>query len=68
VVRGSLEGVEGILTRKKNLYRLVISVEMLAQSVAVEIDAMDVVPVIQRNVLALDGGLEPAQRTPLAGD
>ena len=68
VVRGSLEGVEGILTRKKNLFRLVISVEMLAQSVAVEIDAMDVVPVIQRNVLALDGGLEPAQRTSLAGD
>jgi transcription antitermination factor NusG len=47
VVRGSLEGVEGILTRKKNLYRLVLSVEMLAQSVAVEIDALDVVPVVQ---------------------
>jgi transcription antitermination factor NusG len=44
VVRGSLEGVEGILTRKKNLYRLVLSVEMLAQSVAVEIDASDVTP------------------------
>ena len=36
VVRGSLEGVEGVLIRKKNLYRLVLSVEMLAQSVAVE--------------------------------
>lgn len=44
VVRGSLEGVEGILTRKKNLYRLVISVDMLAQSVAVEVDAADVAP------------------------
>jgi transcription antitermination factor NusG len=42
VVRGSLEGVEGILVRKKNWYRLVLSVEMLAQSVAVEIDAADV--------------------------
>jgi transcription antitermination factor NusG len=46
VVRGSLEGVEGVLIRKKNLYRLVLSVEMLAQSVAVEIDAADVVPVL----------------------
>lgn len=55
VVRGSLEGVEGVLTRKKNLYRLVLSVEMLAQSVAVEIDAMDVVPAVQRSVVALDG-------------
>jgi transcription termination/antitermination protein NusG len=45
VIRGSLSGVEGLLTRKKNLYRLVLSVEMLAQSVAVEIDAFDVEPV-----------------------
>jgi transcription antitermination factor NusG len=49
VIRGSLEGVEGILTRKKNLYRLVLSVEMLAQSVSVEIDALDVIPVVQRS-------------------
>jgi len=44
VVRGSLEGVEGILVRKKNLYRLVLSVDMMAKSVAVEIDATDVQP------------------------
>jgi transcription antitermination factor NusG len=44
VTRGCLEGVEGILVRKKNLYRLVLSVDMLAQSVAVEIDAADVEP------------------------
>lgn len=48
VVRGSLEGVRGKLVRKKSLYRLVLSVEMLAQSVAVEIDAADVEPVDQR--------------------
>jgi transcription antitermination factor NusG len=46
VTRGSLEGVEGILVRKKNLYRLVLSVEMLAQSVGVEVAASDVEPVI----------------------
>lgn len=45
VTRGSLEGVVGILVRKKSLYRLILSVEMLAQSVSVEIDAADVEPV-----------------------
>jgi transcription antitermination factor NusG len=48
VTRGSLEGVEGILVRKKNLYRLVLSVDMMAQSVAVEIDATEVEPVTER--------------------
>jgi transcription antitermination factor NusG len=42
VTRGSLEGVEGILTRKKNTFRLVLSVDMLAQSVAVEVSSSDV--------------------------
>jgi hypothetical protein len=50
VIRGSLEGVEGILVRKKNLYRLVLSVDMMAQSVAVEIDASDVEPVVARGM------------------
>jgi transcription antitermination factor NusG len=50
VTRGTMEGVEGILIRKKNLYRLVLSVEMLAQSVAVEIDGSDVEPVAPRGV------------------
>jgi transcription antitermination factor NusG len=45
VTRGTLEGVEGVLVRKKNRYRLVLSVDMLAQSVAVEIDASEVEPV-----------------------
>jgi transcription antitermination factor NusG len=45
VTRGTLEGVEGILVRKKGLCRLILSVDMLAQSVAVEIDTADVVPV-----------------------
>ena len=71
VVRGSLEGVEGVLIRKKNLYRLVLSVDMLAQSVAVEIDALDVVPV-QRSLVALypeeRHQVDSLQRTSLAGD
>jgi transcription antitermination factor NusG len=42
VTRGPLEGVEGILIRKMYLCRLVLSVEMLAQSVAVEVNVSDV--------------------------
>jgi transcription antitermination factor NusG len=48
VTRGSLQGVEGFLIRKKNQCRLVLSVDMLAKSVAVEIDAIDVEPVTKR--------------------
>jgi transcription antitermination factor NusG len=44
VTRGALAGVEGILIRKKNLFRLILSVEMLAQSVAVEVHSSDVEP------------------------
>ena len=39
---GPLEGIEGILVRKKNFYRLVVSVELLERSLAVEVDAVDV--------------------------
>jgi transcription antitermination factor NusG len=45
VKRGALCGVEGILVRKKNAFRLVLSVAMVAQSVAVEVEATDVEPV-----------------------
>lgn len=38
VKSGPLEGIEGILVRKTNQCRLVLSVEMLGKSVAVEID------------------------------
>jgi transcription antitermination factor NusG len=38
VKRGPLEGIQGILIRKKNLYRLVLSVEMLGRAAAVEVD------------------------------
>lgn len=44
VIRGSLEGVQGILLRKKNQCRLILSVDMLAQSAAVEVNAWDVEP------------------------
>jgi transcription antitermination factor NusG len=42
VTRGALQGLEGLLIRSKGACRLVLSVQMLAQSVAVEIDRTDV--------------------------
>ena len=45
VKRGAMEGLEGILVRKKNLCRLVLSVNLVAQSVGLEIDASEVEPV-----------------------
>jgi transcription antitermination factor NusG len=38
VICGPLQGLEGILVRKKNLCRLVLSVEILERSAAVEVD------------------------------
>jgi len=41
VVRGALAGAEGILSRKKDKYRVVISIDVLMRSVAAEVDAGD---------------------------
>lgn len=38
VKAGPLEGLEGVLVSKKSLFRLVLSVELLQRSVAVEVD------------------------------
>lgn len=40
-VSGPLKGVEGILIRKNGLYHLVLSIELLGRSLAVEVDAAD---------------------------
>ena len=45
VIRGPLEGIQGILVRKEKHYRLVISVHLIKQAAFVEIDAADVIPV-----------------------
>lgn len=60
VIRGSLLGVEGVLVRKKNLYRLVLSVDMMAKSVAVEIDATDVESVVGRSSNGMSPGWQAA--------
>ncbi len=38
VARGSLEGLEGILLKKKSEWRMVVSISMLQRSISVEID------------------------------
>lgn len=50
VKTGPLSGLEGILVRKKNFYRLVLSVELLVKSISVEVDAADVERVSCGNV------------------
>jgi len=41
---GRLAGIEGILVRRKNSLRLVLSAELLERSIAVEVDVNDVEP------------------------
>jgi transcription antitermination factor NusG len=48
VREGSLAGVEGILIQVKNSWRIVLSVELLRRSVAVELDRGAIVPLDNR--------------------
>ena len=42
---GSLSGLSGVLLRNANGLRVVLTVELIQQSVAVEVDAADVEPI-----------------------
>lgn len=59
VKSGALAGVEGFLVRKKNFYRLVVSVEILGKSAATEIDAFDVERIGNSRPLASPTELNP---------
>jgi len=50
---GPLTGVEGILIRKRDQFRLVVSVEILGRSVAADIDASSVERLGARNAAAV---------------
>ncbi|MBI2820984.1 MAG: UpxY family transcription antiterminator [Acidobacteria bacterium] len=43
--RGALKGLQGILLKKKNKFKFVLSVHLIQQSVALEIDASEVEPI-----------------------
>lgn len=45
VVKGCLAGLEGILAREKDLFRVVVRVEMLMRSIAVEVERDSIAPV-----------------------
>jgi hypothetical protein len=42
--QGSLAGLEGLVVRRKNRLRFVLSVHLIGRSVAVEIDPVDLEP------------------------
>jgi transcription antitermination factor NusG len=43
---GPFAGLQGILLRKKNGCRLVLSVELIKRAIAVDVDGADVLPVV----------------------
>ena len=44
VIRGPLQGMKGILLRRRGKYRFVISLDLIMRSMVVDLDAADVVP------------------------
>lgn len=44
IVRGPLEGLTGILLRRKGQYRVVLSLELIQRSICVDVDITDVIP------------------------
>jgi transcription antitermination factor NusG len=46
VVHGPMAGTEGILVRKKDKCRVVLSIDVLMRSVAVEVDGSDLQPIV----------------------
>jgi transcription antitermination factor NusG len=52
---GPLQGMTGILLRRQNKCRVVISVDLIMRSMAVEVEASDVVPVRSSTLNAIQG-------------
>jgi transcription antitermination factor NusG len=46
IKRGPLEGREGILLRRKGNLRVVLSIELIMRSIAVDVDVADIEPVV----------------------
>ncbi|HWX54288.1 MAG TPA: UpxY family transcription antiterminator [Verrucomicrobiae bacterium] len=44
IVRGPLEGLAGILLRRKGQFRVVLSLDLIQRSICVDVDVADVVP------------------------
>ncbi len=52
VVRGPLAGTSGILVKKRNNLRLVVSIDLIGRAMAVEVSEADVKPVFNRSRLS----------------
>jgi transcription antitermination factor NusG len=57
---GTLEGIQGIFVRSKNVSRLVLTVEMLGKAVAMEVNASQVEPlkVVRTKQVEMDHGMD----------
>lgn len=44
IIAGPMAGMEGVLVRKKDSFRVVLTIDMIMQSVAVEVDSADLEP------------------------
>lgn len=65
---GALAGIEGIVVRRKGGFRLVLTLDLLMQSIAIEVNGDDVEPVDASSPLTLettDKEIERSQRIPL---
>jgi hypothetical protein len=65
---GALAGIEGIVIRKKGGFRLVLTLDLLMQSIAIEVNGDDVEPMDTLSPLTLevtDRDVESPQRIPL---
>lgn len=61
---GLLAGAEGILIEKRQRHRLVISVDLIQQAVAVDVDSAEVEPLELRPLETPDLTLSSSQRSP----
>jgi transcription antitermination factor NusG len=50
IIAGPFAGLEGILKLKKSSLRVVVSLELIARSVALDVDAADVRPTVEKRV------------------
>lgn len=65
VMSGPLQGLEGIILRRKNRTRFVLSFELIMRSVAVEIDGVELAP-LNSGVIGPVSGLDgPSHTDPL---
>jgi transcription antitermination factor NusG len=62
IERGPLKGVEGTLIREKDGFQLVIGVELLQRSIAVQLDADSIVPTVPFGYQAAHAGAGALKR------